>query len=156
MDLVLCKMCKEPIWNFLCIDCLADDIKGVLPSHLTQSFRKFHHDLKRYFYNRNHGTYCIRCGKPNPVAICPYCYLNEAGNWMMGMDQILAKRLLRLIPPFRHKHDFPNQMISMKFTEAIEGLENGKEHSGLCDRCGEFSEGMRETEGGWLCESCRE
>ena len=157
MDIVLCKICKEPIWNYLCVECLASDIKGVLPTHLIRSFSKFHHNFKKYFYHKNHGTDCIHCRKPNPVSVCPYCYLNEAGNWMKGVDQILAKRLLRFIPPFRHRHDFPKPNVSMKFTEAVTELENTEMPEGICDRCGEFSESLsQEREDGWICEQCRE
>ncbi len=76
---------------------------------------------------------------------------------MKGIDQIVAKRLLRFIPPFRHRHDFPRQNVSMKFTEAVTELENQTMPEGFCDRCGEFSENLRqEGEDGLACEDCRE
>ncbi len=156
MDLAICKICKEPIWNFLCTECLAKDIKEALPDHLVKGFSKFHHNFKRYFYNKNHGTECVHCKKPSPVSVCPYCYLNEAGNWMRGVDQIMAKRLLRLIPPFRHKSEFPKANVSMEFTNAITELENEKGTEGVCDRCGEFSENLKQHgEDGLVCEVCR-
>jgi hypothetical protein len=159
MEPMICKICKEPIWNFLCVECIAKDIRGMLPSHLTPGFSKFHHNIKKYFYNRNHGTFCVRCRGHSAVSVCPYCYLNEAGNWLMGADQIMAKRLLRLIPPFGHRHSFPNESVSMNFTEAITELDdqdNKGSAPGVCDFCGEFSEALTRTEQGWICEECAE
>ena len=152
-ELVVCKMCKEPIWNFFCVDCLSRDVSGVIPERLDAEFRKFHSEFASHFRNHMHREPCIRCRRENEISVCPYCYTNEVFYWLLKADPIAAKRIMRMLPIF--KHHYPREFVNMNFVDAITETRNPRKAEGICDRCGEFSENLTEAETGWVCEDCR-
>lgn len=149
MDLVLCKICKEPIWNFLCVDCLAKDVKKVIPKWLLKDFFLFHRRMVKNFHSYYDRTYCLKCKHESYVVVCPYCYLNEALSEMSKKAPILAKKLVRSLPFFKHPY-------TKKEARTITEFTNRKTTYGVCDECGEYSEYLEKTDRGWLCENCRE
>lgn len=149
MDFALCKICKEPIWNFLCVDCIAKDAKKVLPKRSMKDFSVFHRRIVENFYSHYDHTYCLKCRHENPVTLCPYCYISEMIHMISRKEPIMAKRFVRFLPFFRHPY-------SEKDARTITELKNEKTAYGMCDECGETSESLERTENGWVCEDCRE
>ena len=149
MDLTLCKICKEPIWNFLCVDCIAEDVKKVLPKRSLKGFSAFHRGIVENFYSPYDHTYCLKCKHTNPVAVCPYCYLTEMLSSVSNKEPILVKRLVRFLPFFGHPY---REEDARTITE----LKNEKRVYGMCDECGEISEFLERTEKDWVCEDCKE
>jgi hypothetical protein len=149
MDLALCKMCKEPIWNFLCVDCMGKDVRKVLPEGLLKDFDLFHRRIVESFHSFYDHTFCLKCRHENPVVVCPYCYVKEMLSLFSGKEPILAKKVARLIPYFRHPY-------RKEDARAITELHNGKTAYGMCDECGECSESLERRGNGWVCEGCRE
>jgi hypothetical protein len=152
-ELVICKMCKEPIWNYFCVDCLSKCVHGVLPDDLRDQYADFHQNIIRHFGHELHKEPCINCKQESNVSVCPYCYSNEVFYWLLKTDPIAAKRIMRMLPIF--KHHYPREFINMDFVDAITEVKNMKPTEGICDRCGEFSENLKETDDGWVCEECR-
>lgn len=152
-SLVICKMCKEPIWNFFCVDCLAKDVKGVIPENLSDKFQLFHSNIVRHFGHDMHTEPCVNCHKENEVSVCPYCYSNEVFYWLLRADPIAAKRIMRMLPVF--KHHYPREFINMNMVDAITQTGTSRKEEGVCERCGVFSENLTETDTGWVCEDCR-
>lgn len=149
MDLALCKICKEPIWNFLCVDCIEKDVKKILPKGLLNDFGLFHRSIVESFYSYDDQTFCLKCRHPNSVVVCPYCYSKEMLSLISRRAPILAKRVLRSIPSFNHPYREED-------AETITELHNEKTAYGMCDECGECSESLEIRGNDWLCEDCRE
>ncbi|NIO22196.1 MAG: hypothetical protein GTN76_16085 [Candidatus Aenigmarchaeota archaeon] len=148
MDLSLCKICKEPIWNFLCVDCIAEDVKKVIPREAIENFSAFHRGFAGNFNSHYDHTYCLKCRHENSVTICPYCYLTEMLSMLSDREPILAKRMVRLLPFYRHPY-------SERDARTLTELSNEKTAFGMCDECGESCESLEKKDNGWLCEDCR-
>lgn len=147
----LCKICREPISNFICIDCLKRDIGGRLPENLRDKFLDFHRNLSFHFNSRTSRFMpCLKCGLSDAPHICIYCYLNEVFNWFK--DNGLMKRLKRNL-----SFDFEGIRKSLKNHSAlpITETENHRETDGICDECGEYSENLIMINSEWVCEGCR-
>ena len=147
MDLTLCKICKEPIWNFLCVDCLAEDVRKAMPEHLADEFSAFHRRFVRSFHSHYEHMYCIKCKNTNSVTVCPYCYLKEVFTVFSEKDTITAKRLIRFLPFFKHPYKESDAKTLTEFRA-------GETNYGVCDCCGEYSDLLMKTDEGWLCENC--
>lgn len=148
----MCKICKEPIWNFICIDCIARDVKRHFPAKLLNSFTRFHRNLHRHFHSATDRFMpCLTCKLSNAPAICIPCYMNEAQSWakahgLMGMvGKKFSFDFTRLERELREHNALP-------ITES----ENFREKSGLCDMCGEYSDSLMLVDSEWICEECKE
>jgi len=148
MEPSICKMCKEPIWSFLCVDCIADDARRILPEVLLKDFNSFHRKVVEIFSSDHDHTYCLKCRHPNPVAVCPYCYAKEMFSMVSGREPILTKRILRFTTLLKHPYSERNASL-------ITGFRNKKSAYGICDECGDPSELLENTDRGWICEDCR-
>ena len=150
----VCQICKEPIWNFFCPDCLAQDIKKWLPSKLAEGFLKFHNQFSGYFHSSLDTTFnwCLSCKGLKEAAICPYCYTNEVIYWLRARNQGIANKFARLFP-------FDFEKIGHKSiikSESQPVASNGhKKQLGICDDCGEYSEELACINGEWICDSCK-
>ncbi len=151
----VCQICKEPIWNFFCSDCLADDIKHSLPGGLQTGFASFHRQFTGYFHSNLDTTFnwCLNCKTLKEASICPYCYGNEVVYWLKAHSPGLAKRIIRLLP-----WDFGRVKTEAPVNPDIEPIDTEVKRTqfGICDGCGEYSDGLESKEGEWLCEDCRD
>ncbi len=146
MEISICNICKEPIWSFICTDCLKNDIKKWLPSHLSEKFEEFNAMLNFHFKSRTDESSlpCIRCKQQKNAVICPFCYILEAYESLSDVDKRTAKQLLLMIP-------FPRRT---RKENVITQSERERFDEGICECCGEYSEFLKEVEGRWLCERC--
>jgi len=152
----VCQICKEPIWNFFCPDCLATDIKKWLPVSLASQFDAFHKHLLSYFHSglNNAFNWCLNCKTLKEASICPYCYTNEVIYWLKDKNVSLANKFAQLFPfdfeKIGHKEFFRTHIhpitdkapLNMQF--------------GICDCCGEYSDELVNIDGEWVCEKCRD
>jgi len=148
MEIPICSICKEPIWSFICTDCLKNDIKKWLPSHLSEKFEEFNAMLSFHFRNRMDEVSlpCILCKQQKDVVICPFCYISEACEFLSEVDEKAAKQLLSMIPFPKHTRE----------ENVITESERERFDEGICECCGEYSELLKKVEGRWLCERCEE
>lgn len=147
----LCKICKEPIWNFICIDCLAGDIKKWIPGNLTEEFSAFHRSLSAHFYSKtDRFMSCLKCRVSSAPHICIPCYLNEIHSWFKSHR--IAGRIREMI-----SLDFEGLEKNLKEHSAlpITEIKNHRERFGVCDECGEYSESLTLINWEWVCEDCR-
>jgi hypothetical protein len=152
----VCQICKEPIWNFFCPDCLAGDINKWLPSNMAEKFLKFHKQFSGYFHSNLDTTFnwCLSCKGLKESAICPYCYTNEVIYWLRARNPDMATKFAQLFP-------FDFEKIGHKSLLKTESLPVGEEASdkkqlGICDVCGEYSDELICAEGEWVCDGCKE
>ena len=155
MEIPICQICKEPIHNFICIDCLAEDIKDWLPQHLVSRFSRFNEMFLGYFHyphdheENNHNLVCNGRGKGS---ICLYCYVNEVFQWLLNQNKTLARRFIRVFS-FGLKVSRFRDIIKAKPQPITELIETDKEF-GICDECGEYSDELRHIDGRWVCKEC--
>lgn len=150
----VCQICKEPIWNFFCPDCLADDIKKWLPNKLSTGFLSFHKHFSGYFHSNLNSAFnwCLNCKTQKEASICPYCYTNEVIYWLKNKDASLATKFAQLFPfdfeKIGHKEFFRTQI------NPITDSEPSKKRFGICDACGEYSDDLTCPFGEWVCPEC--
>ncbi len=153
-NISVCKICKEPIWNFICINCLGNDIRRLLPDELSEKFSKFHENFLRYF----HSDYdelisCLKCKLSDAPPICIDCYLNEIFTHFRHANDSVIKSIRK-----KFQFDFEKHERIMREHETLSITEDRPpaRRSGICDDCGEYSEGLKKSNGLWLCEDCTE
>lgn len=147
----LCKICKEPISNFICIDCLKNEISERIPEKLRDKFLDFHRNLSIHFNSKTSRFMpCLKCKLSSAPYICIYCYLNEVFSWFK--ENRLIEKLRRNL-----RFDFEGVKKSLKNHSAlpITEIENHKERDGICDECGEYSESLVMVNSEWVCGGCR-
>lgn len=154
-DISICSICLEPIYNFICSDCLEKSIeKWIKDKKLLVEFRKFHEKLKRIFSSENEKEFCIKCRNTNSCSICPYCYTKEIYTWLKEKSKELAERFWKIF-----NFDFENTGITTDSTLKnfqpiiISRIENTL--FSICENCEKVAE-LKIVNGSWLCEECRE
>jgi len=154
LSFTLCQICKEPIWNFLCVDCLERQIKRWLPVSLSSDFEKFHHVFSRHFRSvLSEPEYCMHCKSEKDKPVCPYCYTNEVYHWLGSKDISLAARFINIFFFDFEKSGFKDP-VRMENLIPITEDEGAEKEAGICDECGEYSEELSPTESGWVCKGC--
>ncbi|RLI98744.1 MAG: hypothetical protein DRP00_01350 [Candidatus Aenigmatarchaeota archaeon] len=156
----ICKLCLEPLFNFICVDCLAKDVKKFLFSdkpELRKEFESFHEKFSKFFLSSNpeKKVKCIRCKRTFDVMVCPYCYINELFWWLFGKDIELARKLAQFF-----NFDFlgTGYVLKLRKVEPIIIAEDQEKdlEIGICESCGQAYDGLKKVEGKWLCETCRD
>ena len=153
-EAVICQLCREPIWNFLCIDCLSQNVEKWLPKKLVNDFNKFHQTIKSHFHTFIADNYepCLDCRKFSETPLCPYCYTHEVYHWISPISPETARDFSKIFffYPFEGTENITSE------TDPIEGYENIKTRTGFCDICLEYSELLIQSTKGWSCEGCSE
>jgi len=154
MEMHVCKLCKEPIANFACLECLGKSISEWLPSPTKETFEKenkgfldtFGHSHTR---GTRHGLFCSNEGSN----ICIYFYVNEVYQWLLASDKPVARRFRNLFAFGMRKVDFREIIISHAEPITESGGEKARTF-GVCDVCGEYSEELSEKNGEFICGGC--
>jgi hypothetical protein len=156
----ICKICLEPIFNFICIDCQHATIKKWLSElatkELLDEFDKFHEKIKEEFSCTQNSMFCIKCKEIKEVAICPYCYAREVFWWLFEKDVLTAKKFAKVfnfdflgvgyLPTIRTRNLWPIIIVDERKSSDLN----------FCEECLQPSDDLRKVNGEWLCESCRD
>ena len=158
MEIPICHICKDPIWSFICPDCLAKDIQKWLPDEMSFDFFRFNYGFNEHFSVKRLEPFklpCIHCREEREASVCPFCYIVEMSHWIEEKDQKLAKQLLKMLP---RDYDLRKRGISeIAWKDKIEPVTESRitgPISGICENCGEYNEFVRRKEGEWLCDNC--
>ncbi len=153
-DAIVCQLCREPIWNFLCIDCLSKNIEQWLPKTFSGQFMKFHTSVKTHFHTMVADNYepCLDCSTMSETPICPYCYTHEVYHWMAALNTDMARNFSKVF--FFYPFEGSEHLKSER--GPIEEMHNKKFGFGMCDHCGEHSDSLEQSEGEWHCEVCKD
>lgn len=73
-----CMLCKEPVTNPVCQDCLAQAIEQWLHEEAPEKIEGLHTETE--MIKSPHGVRCIKCHKH--FEICTYCYTKHIFNWL--------------------------------------------------------------------------
>ncbi len=148
----ICKICKEPIWNFICPDCLAENIRKTIPGSFLGRFSAFHSKFSAFFGSVfDAQEMCIKCGNPQTTAVCMHCYITEVLAWLKNESPQVEKHLEPLLNYGFDKHE---EFIGSIMAEPVTRNNNYITDSGICDECGEYSEKLLLVNGEWVCRDC--
>jgi hypothetical protein len=146
MEALACNICKEPAWNFRCMDCMAKDVKEFLPGGLAKKFQGFHKSFYSHFDSAhlvlNGAVYCVSCRSTKESPICPNCYTNEVYTWLEEKSPRLARKFIKMFS-FGGPAELP-----------AEDESPAEEEFGICDECGEYTEELVLADGEWVCREC--
>lgn len=144
----LCILCKEPISTPLTIENVGKHIEMWLPNSLKNGFLRIVQKLKTHierFYRV--GEY----GRVNEQILCIHCFVKEVYQWLENIDKALAEKFISVFSFGYSKKSF---LVSNKF-HPVEDLQIRDEiQFGICDECGEYSDGLEHVSGEWLCDCC--
>lgn len=156
MSIPICQMCKDPIWSFICPQCIGKEIRRWLPDRVRSAFSRFDRDLLDNFSTSidMDGLRCLRCRKVRLASICPFCYLAEVYDWLKDVKPALAESFLRFIPlrsvlrQGSHGMKWNDGIVPIGHTEMPELDE------GICESCDRYTDELIHLDGRWICRDC--
>ncbi len=156
MSMSVCQLCKQPIWSFICPQCLAMDIRKWLPNKFREAFRQFNSGFLGSFSATidMDGLRCLKCRKVRLANICPHCYISEVYDWLREMEPRLAETLFRMLPI---KQGLEVTGNGLKWTSGPMPISRTKESlvdEGTCELCERYSDFLVNADGVWLCRDC--
>ena len=157
MNVPVCQICKDPVWSFICTDCLGKDIGEWLPENLSKGFSSFHGFLVDSFNPRNYKPIfvpCIKCKRKTVATICPFCYTAEIFNWLKERNNDLANILVKFLPLANDWKVADTGCLWKGGFRPITEMNLKKTQFGVCDDCGEYSEELVSDNKKWICEDC--
>ncbi len=168
-ETIVCKLCLEPVSNFICIDCLLGHIQYwlVLTHHeeLYPQVIQAHNKMKA-FLSAEEKVSCFICKKPMLAISCPCCYLYEMYIMIKNIDLELANEFEKQFNfDFAFHHGYSqltlwesihNQAPSLRNFKAVVIIDREpRTDLNFCDNCGQPSE-LIEVNGMLVCETCKE
>ncbi len=151
MEAVICQLCREPIWNFLCTSCLSDTVNKWMPATLVPEFNGLNNTINQYLKTTpDNYEPCLKCDRLNETALCPHCYTHEVFHWLKGRNVELAGVFSKIF--FYYKFEGAELLLSN--TPPLTNGKNKRESDGSCDNCGSESTYLNNLEGEWYCETC--
>jgi len=174
METTICRICLEPVTNFICIGCLFDNIKrwvsmnSTRAGELTVLISGKHASIRGMLSQDSNSSFCVSCKNQVDEIACPCCYLYEMHAAIKSVEPAIAQKFER---EFNFDLIFHHGMAQLSLWESIHGrllssrafkpiviTDKGRGGTDLntCDGCEVESDGLAEVEGQWLCDSCRD
>ena len=147
MESAICKICFDPVDNFVCLDCLAREVKKWLNSRLEYEFTNFNENLRMLFNSEENLEKCVRCRQSVDCVVCESCYLKELFLWLTQKGASLEA--LGLMNSFKRSTEINSALIVSSNSEEETSDLN------VCEECGQVAELLYQN-GKWICESCRD
>jgi hypothetical protein len=157
MNVPICQICKDPIWSFICPDCLSRDINRWLPGNLRGAFKRFNESFLRSFSITIDldGLRCIRCRKIRIANICTFCYIAEVYGWLREKNMKLAETIYRMLPLARDwKLDSNGGCTWSNGLVPVTESELEQRDEGICELCERYSDELVLMDGMWICRGC--
>ena len=171
----ICRLCLEPVHNFICTDCLFQNVKKWV-SHAIPHKAEYvnallngkHDDIKKMLGNEQNRGVCMSCRQMVDEIACPCCYLYE-------MQSVIKEHTSRdNVNKFEENLNFDftfhHGMSQLNLWESIHGrLLSTKSFKpivitdarrsldmGMCENCEVESTELSDSGGKLLCETCRD
>ncbi len=158
-NMPVCKLCLEPISNFICPACLYKSVQQWIwrsePS-MIRKFRDFHIRFTDTLVSQK-TSLCVACKNEYYHMICPYDYLKEVYVWLE--DFLPEKKLKEFLQIFSMGFKKIERNMERKFFyrnhgPTIHSCESGD--IGICELCENFSDDLkRDASDRYICEHCR-
>ncbi len=172
-ETTICRICLEPVTNFICTDCLFRNIQSWVSANssraneLTLLLTGKHASIKQMLSQDANRAFCVSCRENVDEIACPCCYLYEMHAVVKSAEPAVAPRFEK---EFNFDFIFHHGMSQLSLWESIHGrllssrafrpiVINDKRRGtdlNMCDGCEVESEELAEVDGEWLCESCRD
>jgi len=122
---------------------------------MESDFNSFSAKLISHFSTDQNPEKCIKCKNTTESAICPYCYQKEVFWWLFARSVDMSRNFSKLFNfDFLGTGYLPG--IKLRKFEPVILAEEQEIPDVECDECGQYVDGVREENGTWLCETCRE
>lgn len=172
-ETTICRLCLQPVTNFICTDCLFAGIQKWVSKNssgadsLMLLLSGKNAEIKRLLSQDNNRAFCVsHRGQVDEIA-CPCCYLYEMQSAIKSYEPGIARKFEK---DFNFDFMFHHGMSQLSLWESIHGgLLASKSfrpviitdrRAGLdlnvCEGCESESDDIVEVDGRWICESCRE
>lgn len=158
-NIPVCKLCLEPLSNFLCPDCLYSAIQQWVWRYkpgLIERFSDFHKKFLRTLISER-TAFCVACKREYYHMICPYDYIKEVHAWLSDFlpEKTIKEFLMifsmgfkRMDRHLEHRFFYRNGRPQMQTCE--------RPDTGICESCENFSDNlMRDASDHLVCEKCR-
>lgn len=158
-ETVICRLCLEPIHNFICVNCLQKSISQWLTKidqKLVNELQVFHSSLLNKFSSEQHHEFCVKCKNTVDTIICPYCYVKEIFWLIFDKNTKISKRLAKLFNFDFFGAGYLPTFKARNINSTILTYRKPNSDFNICDSCGQTSEDLKEANGAWLCETCRD
>lgn len=173
-ETTICRVCLEPVHNFICNDCIFGDIVRWVSlrapdraEYLTILLKGKNESVKKMLVSDQNRTVCVSCKDEVDGIACPCCYLYEMQTLVKSVDPELARKFEA---DFNFDFTFHHGMAQLTLWESIHNrLMSTKEFKpiliadkrrsgdmGMCESCEVDTDELSESDGRWLCESCRD
>ena len=154
-----CKICLEPISNFICPDCIYRAIQQWMwkacPG-LVERFRNFHKTFIESVASEM-AAVCVVCRREYYHMICSYDYMKEVYSWLGEyLPDNQVKEFLRIFSMGFRRIDRRASGWFFYRNQGPNMLKNGEVDIGLCEVCENFSYGLKhDASNRMVCENCR-
>ncbi|MFB6076356.1 MAG: hypothetical protein ABEK17_04395 [Candidatus Aenigmatarchaeota archaeon] len=154
----ICNICLEPIYHFICSDCLHEQVKewlGKNASYLIPEVEEIVQNIKENLLkNRENRVYCIHCKEEKTGFVCPYCFIREIYFVLKNIDKQKADELAQTFDFDFQRTGFYSIKKDVENFESIIEIEQQKLETGICENCELFQDELRMFNGEFLCEDC--
>lgn len=173
-ETTICRICLEPVTNFICADCLSDGIAKWISRYSTNpgwvglAMKGKHEEIRRMLSHESNSNFCVSCKNWVDEIACPCCYLYEMHAMLKNIDskEVAAK----FETDFNFDLIFHHGMAQLNLWESMHGrlystrqfkpivIKDKRRSSDLnaCESCEVETDELAEHGGQWLCESCRD
>lgn len=158
-ETTICKMCSEPINNYICVNCLLDStlrwFKANNRLKLIEEYKIFFHNLTQQFSLGQEEMFCLKCKNRIETVLCIYCFARETYWWIFARNIKLAQKFAQIFDyDFQGTGYLSHRQLRKPFSVAIVDPKT-KTDLNLCDNCDSFND-LKEISGLWLCENCHD
>lgn len=159
-ETTICNLCLEPIFNHICVDCLAASVSKWIMAQdfsLLGDFKIFQDNLKNHFGSSSQHEKCIKCRASTDTVICPFCYTKEVFLWLEPKDENLAETFKKFFnftfigTDFFYLDDEMRNHVPAMITNT-----RRKHDMNICDSCENQSDDLIDVNGDYICEDCRD
>jgi hypothetical protein len=159
-ETLICKICLEPILNFICINCLEDSAKkwlNIYSPNILNDFEEFSKNLKNLFESSFDEEKCIKCNEKTKTIICPYCYSKEVIDFLTLKDKKLADNFAKFFNfDFLKIGKSSGDILTKNLLPIIIVDEKNNSDINICESCENQSDDLRKVNGNYICEVCRD
>ena len=154
----VCKICLEPISNFICPHCLYKAIQQWMWKRepgLIGRFRGFHRKFIETTVSEK-TAHCVVCKREFYHMVCSYDYLKEAYSWLEGyLSEKKLKEFLRIFSLGFKRIDRRASGWFFYRNRGPSAENNSSIDIGLCEVCENFSYDLKhDASNRMVCENC--